>query len=305
MKITAAVLWLIPTSSDIFPSACKSYVILNILKGNKPIMASRWLTACKQHRYLIHDKNPKYPKWQCPQEGSNRALHFQKAIGSWAVPQPEWAFCSSRPFATSQQCPQQQGWARQPQISLEKRQNQNSISVTALAFGGRHLQAELRADCYLHLHIACCPIPLGRCLCAEPICAGSKKSNSLEIPGQNAFLNALLARHYPQHLCRGMFQFSKGRILSCMAEVSPPTFTSVDRVILLPIHPPFLVRAKWVGLFQQQQQRPRKSGLKGILQRRKGIKLRYYYSSTGLKGFRPVLPLTVNYKSAEEHCSLT
>lgn len=33
------------------------------------------------------------------------------------------------------------------------------------------------------------------------------------------------------------FQFSKGRSLSCRPEISPPTFTSVSRIILLPPSP--------------------------------------------------------------------
>lgn len=94
-----------------------------------------------------------------------------------------------------------------------------------------------------------------------------------------------------------------------MVEVSPPTLTSVSRVILLLIHPPFLILSQWEsqvsGTLPTAAAEAKKISLERDAAEKERDKVKILLQQDWLKGFSPVLPLTANCKSAEEHCSLT
>lgn len=132
----------------------------------------------------------KIPKMTVPQRraqtGHSSTALSKKQLGAGQCENPATARSSllfQQPLDTSQQCPQHQGWAGQPQISLEKRKSQNPISgfwrEASSSWAPSWSSPPLTHHSFSN--------STGRCLCAEPICAGSKKSSSLEIPGQNAF----------------------------------------------------------------------------------------------------------------------
>lgn len=91
-----------------------------------------------------------------------------------------------------------------------------------------------------------------------------------------------------------------------MPEVSPPAFTYVSRVILLLIHPPFLVLPQWKsqvsGTLPKAAAVAKEISLGTDVAEKKRDKVKTLLQHDWLKGFSPVLPLTVDYK---EHCSLT
>lgn len=94
-----------------------------------------------------------------------------------------------------------------------------------------------------------------------------------------------------------------------MVEVSPPTLTSVSRVILLLIHPPLLILSQWEsqvsGTLPTAAAEAKKISLERDAAEKERDKVKILLQQDWLKGFSPVLPLTANCKSAEEHCSLT
>lgn len=94
-----------------------------------------------------------------------------------------------------------------------------------------------------------------------------------------------------------------------MPEVSPPTFTSVSRVILLLIQPPFLVLPQWEsqasGTHSEAAAEAKEISLGTDVAEKERDKVKTLLQHDWLKGFSPMVPLTVNYNSAEEHCSLT
>lgn len=103
----------------------------------KQTHSGQQMTNCLQITQITSytRQKTKIPKMTVPQRraqtGHSSTPLSKKQLGAGQCENPATARSSllfQQPLDTSQQCPQHQGWAGQPQISLEKRKSQNPIS---------------------------------------------------------------------------------------------------------------------------------------------------------------------------------